>query len=71
MSQVRDKMSDAIATALADQQELVTGWVAVVEVIDADGERCLRTLAGPDLKLWDGLGMAAYLTETLRKRVRS
>ena len=37
--------------------ELMSKWVLVVECINADGERWLRSMRGPDTLSWDVRGM--------------
>lgn len=56
----RDRIADAIGQVMGDGGEMVTRWVALVEVIDAEGERGLWTLAADGQKAWDTLGMLDY-----------
>lgn len=51
----------AISGLLAGGQgEMVTRWVLIVETIDDKGERAAWTLAPPDAKTWDTLGLLAF-----------
>lgn len=56
--EVETALDDAISRALPG--EFVTRWVAVVEVIDGDGDRVLWTLADPALAPWDRLGLLHF-----------
>jgi hypothetical protein len=57
---VRRKIADALSQVMGSVGEMVTRWVALVEVIDEDGVRALWALAPDDAKAWDTLGMLDY-----------
>lgn len=52
------RVQDAIASALPDQY--VTRWLAIIEVVDADGTRALWSLGPEDATPWDALGMLEW-----------
>lgn len=56
LEQVIDR---AISDALGSTGQMVTRWLAVVEVVDEDGDRGLWTFAAAGTKRWDTLGMLA------------
>lgn len=43
-----------------DPGAMLTRWVIIAEVIDGMGERACWTLAAPDNKKWDTIGLVAY-----------
>lgn len=57
---MQDKMTDAINTAIGSEGEFVTKFVALVEVIDGDGDTCLWAVTSKDINSWDILGMLQW-----------
>lgn len=57
-----EKVVDAIAGVLQgiEPGTMVVKAVALVEVIDSAGQRALWTIAGPDVKAWDTVGMLQH-----------
>ena len=53
---MQSKVADAIANAFSGGH-FVTKWVAVVEVLQEDGERALWTLANDSCESWDISGL--------------
>ena len=43
-----------------DPNAMVTKFVALVEIVDTEGERAVWSLASPDQKTWDSLGLIEY-----------
>jgi hypothetical protein len=58
--QIRDSVGNALSQALAAEAEMVTRWVAIVEVMDADGERAAYAMAPEGAKPWDSLGLLTF-----------
>lgn len=42
---------------------MVTKWVFGAEVIDPEGQRCCWTVAAPENKKWDTIGLIAFLNQ--------
>lgn len=57
---IRDSVGNALAQAVAGESEMVTKWVALVEVLDADGERSAYVMAPDGAKPWDTLGLLTF-----------
>ncbi len=55
---VQERMGHALADALPG--EVVTRWVVVVEVVDAEGDRACYALAPPEAMVWDTLGLLTF-----------
>lgn len=54
-------VGDAINAAVSEHEHgMVTRWVAVLEIIDGEGERAILTLASEDLRQWDSIGMLDF-----------
>jgi len=54
-------IGDAIANAIGEHEHgMVTKWVALVESIDADGERGLWTMTSDGVKAWDTVGLLQH-----------
>ncbi|MEV7267075.1 hypothetical protein AB0N38_26285 [Micromonospora aurantiaca] len=54
-------LADAIATVLAKHEKsMVTKWVALVESMDADGERGLWTFTSDGVMAWDTVGLLQH-----------
>ncbi|PWR08588.1 hypothetical protein DKT68_15340 [Micromonospora acroterricola] len=54
-------LADAIANVLAEHEKsMVTKWVALVESMDADGDRGLWTLTSDGVKAWDTVGLLQH-----------
>jgi hypothetical protein len=58
--EVRDRIGDAFSNVLAGEGEMVTRWVALVEIIDSHGERAVYSMGAPDQRAWDSLGLLDY-----------
>jgi hypothetical protein len=58
--QIRDSVGNALAQAVAGEAEMVNRWVAIVEVIGADGERAAYLMAPEGAKPWDSLGLLHF-----------
>lgn len=58
--EIRDGVGNALSQALAGESEMVTRWVAIIEVMDADGERAAYALAPEGAKTWDTLGLLTF-----------
>lgn len=54
------KMGDAISQVMQIEDEMVVRWVAVVEIIDKDGERGCWTLAHEGARTWDIFGLMQF-----------
>ena len=57
---IADAIGDAIEGAVSDNSGMVTKWVAVVEYLEADGDRALWTLSGDETRPWDAMGLLRY-----------
>lgn len=57
---VQAAVGDALAEALRQSSEMVTRWVAVIEVVDEDGVRAAYAIAPPEAKPWDTLGLLTF-----------
>lgn len=53
-----DALSDLIQQI--DPNAMLTRWVVLAEIVDAEGERGLWTLSAPDQRAWDTLGLLDY-----------
>jgi hypothetical protein len=75
MSEVSDRVAIAVEAAardvLADQGGMVTGFVALVTYLDAEGDRCWSMAAGQEQGLAQSLGMADILEMTVRAQVEA
>lgn len=58
--EIRDSVGNALSQALAGESEMVTRWIAIVEVMDADGERAAYCMAPAGAKPWDSLGLLTF-----------
>lgn len=58
-----DRIGLALSSALAEDDEMVTRWVAVIETIDTDGDRALWTMAPDGTQSWDALGMLTFAVQ--------
>lgn len=58
IDEARVRLGAALADVLPD--DLAIKWVALVEVMDSEGERCIVNLTSPDLTAWDSIGMLGY-----------
>lgn len=61
-AEIEARLNDAIGQIMREEGEMATRWIALVEVIDSDGERGLRTMTSEDLSAWDSKGL---LTQAL------
>lgn len=59
-SEINRAVGDRLSDVLAGHDEMITKWLAVVEVVDADGRRWLRTLTNDGATAWDNLGMLTF-----------
>lgn len=57
MSEVRDSLAASISEAVKDEGDLVIKWVALIEVLDENGERCVWTIGNEGATSWDILGL--------------
>lgn len=57
--------------AIADSGGMVTGFIALVTYLDADGNRCWSMAAGDEQGLAQSLGMADILEMTVRAQVEA
>jgi hypothetical protein len=75
MSEMSDRVAIAVEAAardvLADQGGMVTGFVALVTYLDAEGDRCWSMAAGQEQGLAQSLGMADILEMTVRAQVEA
>lgn len=73
MSEASERVSAAIESAARDTLSadgaMVTGFVALVTYIDADGARCWAMAAGEEQGLPQSMGMADILEMTVRAQV--
>lgn len=51
---------DSIRSVLGRHGEMVTRVVAVIETINAEGERAVWTAVPDDSKAWDNIGLLDY-----------
>lgn len=61
--QLSTEVGNRLCDVLAPEGELVTRWVAVAEVIDPNGDRCLRMFIPEGATAWDNLGMLTAALE--------
>ncbi len=61
---MRDTIGDALAQAVAGEAEMVTRWVALIEVMDAEGDRAAYVMAPQGAKPWDTLGLLTFAIQT-------
>lgn len=57
---VRQLITSAVETALAEAEEFSTKWVFAAEAIGADSDRGLWFVVSQDAKPWDTMGMMEY-----------
>lgn len=50
----------AISAVLAEHGQMVNRWLAMVEVVDTEGDRGMWTFTADGMKRWDALGMLQY-----------
>lgn len=66
-----DRISEAVGAKVCDvlsaEGEMVTNFVAIVEVVDGEGRRWLRTLAPDTTTFWATMGMLSYALDCERK----
>jgi hypothetical protein len=53
-------INEAIGSALRGNSEMATKWLALVEVMDGDGERALYMTTSDGMKAWDSLGLLMF-----------
>lgn len=61
--EIRDSVGNALAQAVAGEAEMVTRWVALVEVMGADGDRAAYVMAPEGAKPWDTLGLLTFAVQ--------
>lgn len=63
-----DDLADALQHRIADAlgDAVLVKFVAVMEVVDTDGERALFAASSRDCKAWEALGMLTYAAEIER-----
>lgn len=49
----------AVSDVFASTGQMVNRWLAVIEVVDEEGDRGLWTFTAGGMKRWDSLGMLA------------
>lgn len=64
VERVQQAIADGLAAAVATEGEMLNGWVAIVETIDANGERGLWSMAAPEMKHWQTLGFLEAAKQT-------
>jgi hypothetical protein len=58
---VRDKLNDAISKIINEEgASFISKWIALVEVIDENGEKSLWSMSSEDLAPWDKIGMIEF-----------
>ena len=55
---IAQQLDTAITGAVAPY--MVTGWLALVEVVDPNGERAVISAAHPEAKAWHTLGLLTF-----------
>lgn len=63
MSEIREAVNDALATALVPEGDMLVRWVVCAEVIDQEGDRAVWALAPEGQKAWDSLGLLTYAVQ--------
>lgn len=58
VEEVTRAVSDALANAVSP--EMVTRWVACIEVLNEEGARGLWLLSAEGMKAWDSMGMLHF-----------
>lgn len=58
--QISDAVGARISDVLGSAEEMVTKWLAVVEIVDTEGRRWIRTLTSNEAKAWDNLGLLTF-----------
>lgn len=65
--EVADRLNEAIPQALQlcvsehDPNRIITRSLVVFESLTVDGERAMTIFPGPDMRVWDVLGMTQYV----------
>jgi hypothetical protein len=62
-------MSDGIAEAVGHDGDIPTRWVAVVESLDAEGNRCVWRMASEGLASWEAASLHDYALTKLRAQM--
>lgn len=57
---MRRAIGDALADVMARDGAMLTRWVVLADVIEANGERALWALCPSEQKAWDTLGMLRF-----------
>lgn len=58
---VQRELHDVIAEVLNRHRLMPTKWIAVIEVLDAEGQRALESFCSPDFRAWDSIGMLGFI----------
>lgn len=70
--EVAERLNDAIPQALQlcvsehDPARIITRSVVIFESLTVDGERAMTVFPGPDMRVWDILGMTTYVENFAR-----
>jgi hypothetical protein len=58
--QLQGAIDHAIADGLRGNSEMATKWLALVEVMDGEGERALYMATSEGMKSWESLGLLMF-----------
>lgn len=61
-------MGNAIAQVMFENDEMVTRWISIVEIVDANGTKMLWTLAPQEMRSWDSLGLLSFAIQLEQSR---
>lgn len=67
MSDLIDNMHKALFEVVIKDEPntMVSKWIVVAEVINADGEPALWSMCSPRLPVWDRIGLAEFYSRCL------
>lgn len=57
---IEGEVADAIAQVMAKHNAMVVKWVALIEVMESDGQRSLWTLTSEGVMAWDTVGLLQH-----------
>lgn len=60
---VQQRVQDALSDVFQAEDEYITKWIVVCEVLDLDGSRALWAVSAEECESWDILGMLAWGTQ--------
>ena len=66
---VMSLLADGIARAVGHDGDIPTRWVAVVESLDAGGNRCVWRIASEGLASWEAASLHDYALTKLRAQM--